>query len=126
MSRDERHLLYALAAVPSASAADISLQIQATPREVSPSSPCSAPHSPFLTIAFFSLANSSATNRGSRHRFSKLKDARLTVSARHLSLSLSLSRHSDIPTFSGINVENWRTQGSLSLSSLQTSRGGFL
>jgi hypothetical protein len=47
-------LLYAIAGVPSAWVRpDISLQIQATPREVSPSSLCFAPHSPFLTIAFF-------------------------------------------------------------------------
>ena len=73
-------------------------KFKATPREVSPSSLCSALHSPFLTIAFFSLQNSRRTNRGSRHRFSKLKDARPTVSASPpLSLScpgISTFRHS--------------------------------
>ena len=58
---------------------------------------CSAPPSPFLTIAFFSLPNSSATNRGSCHPFLKTPAARFP--GRHLSLSLSLPWHSDIPTF---------------------------
>ena len=67
---------------------------------------------------FFSLPNSRRTNRGSRHRFSKLKDARPTVSASPpLSLSLSAPefRHSDILRH---NVENRRTQGSFSFSFL--------
>src|SRR5437899_5238361 len=45
------------------------------PAEVSPSSLCSAPHLPFLTIAFSSTQTQGQTNRGSRHHFSNLKDA---------------------------------------------------
>ena len=76
---------------------------------------CSAPHSPFLTIAFFSLPNSSATNRGSCHPFLPLKTPAARFPGRHLSLSLSLPRHSDILRH---NVEKRRTQGSFSFSFL--------
>ena len=87
--RAERHFsLRHRRGVPSAWVANISLQNSSHPAEVSPLFFFfSAPHSPFLTIAFFL---SHKLKRGSRHRFSKLKDGPPQFSPRHLSLSLSL------------------------------------
>ena len=86
-------LLYALAVVPP----PISLKIQATPHEVSPSSLCSAPHrhsSPLL----FSLCQTQAQRTADHASLSAaLKTLAPRFPGRHL--SLSLRQHSDIPTF---------------------------
>ena len=80
---------------------------------------CSAPHSPFLTIAFFSLPNSSANEPRITPPFppclKRPPHGFPLAAALSLSLSAPAFRHSDKPKVRF-----------LSLSSLQTSRGGLL
>jgi hypothetical protein len=105
-----------MAGVPSAWAADISLQIQATPREVSPSLALlrTRHSSPLL----FSLSQTQA-QRTADHAilFFRLRRLRTVSGSPPLSLSFSAPalRHSDILRH---NVENRRTQGSFSFSFL--------
>jgi hypothetical protein len=81
---------------------------------------CSAPHSPFLTIAFPSLPISRRNEPGITATVSSvhpqaLKTLAPRFSACHLSLSLTLRRHSDILS---LNVANEGTKGSFSFSFL--------
>ena len=98
-------LLYAIAGVPSAWAANISLQIQAIPQRLVLFFFFSAPHLPFLTIAFFSHKLKRKRTADHATVFPSLKTAPHEFSPRHLSLSLSLPCPPTFPTFWGHNVE---------------------
>ena len=93
------------------------------PAEVSPSLLCSAPHSPFLTIAFPSLPISRRNEPGITATLSSAHPKRLKCSPHgfRLATSLFLSPYADIPTFSA-SMSRMREQKVrfLSFFSLQT------